>query len=503
MYRTDLYNLLKTFSSEEMDRFGNFIQSHCSKRNKRLPAIWAEINNQYPLFADKKFNKERLYKKLYTNRPYNDSTMRSFYHQLYRLAEKFIIEGRLNRNYFGNLNFLLEELIDRSQYSLAQKTIDNYKKGKTDKGYTSALYFEKYRLESNRFNFTRLSGAVHNKKSAVRNLRTLNRTDEYLVVFFIAELVSDFVNAETQLRKYNISDTTANFAKSILEKLDLEDILTSFPQDSEYYHILYLYYQLFKTYNDFDEIGNYYELKKAVMDDNHLFNRNELNKLYLVLIGYITFKKNHDSENPLYKEELYDLYKTFLTGEYYITYTSRYLTPDRYRAALMSAIEMNDFGWAETIMKKYTAKLQPKDIENMSFLAKALYSYSVGKPELALESSNKIKLENFIYKYDVKNLQLKIYTDTEQHESLYHLVHTYRGCLNNDTLLPKEGKQFYRTFIDYLEKLILFRDGKSKIDIEFLLHKIRKGNVFYHRPWLVLRYEHMIAKMEITYSPKK
>lgn len=229
MFKTDLYNLLRTFSTEEIDRFGNYIQAHCSRRNKRLPLVWTDIKIQYPLFADKKFNKERLYKKLYANRSFKDSTMRSFYHQLYLLAEKFIIEERLNRNYFGHLNFLLEELIDRSQYSLAQKTIDNYKKGRTDKGYTSAIYFEKYRLESNRFNFMRLSGAIHNKKSAVRNLRTLNRSDEYLVVFSIAELVSDFVNAETQLRKYNINDTTTNFAKTILAKLDFEAILTSFP----------------------------------------------------------------------------------------------------------------------------------------------------------------------------------------------------------------------------------------------------------------------------------
>lgn len=494
MFKTDLHNLLRTFSSGEMDRFGNYIDAHCFKRNKRLPLVWADIKKHYPLFADKNFNKEKLYKKLYTNRPYNDSTMRSFYHQLYLLAEKFIIEERLNRNYFGHLNFLLEELIDRSQYSLAQKTIDNYKKGNTDKGYTSVLYFEKYRLESNRFNFMRLSGAIHNKRSAVRNLRTLNRSDEYLVVFSIAELVSDFVNAETQLRKYNIGDTITNFAKTILAKLDFEAILASFPKDSEYYHILYLHHQLFKTYNDFYDIKNYYALKKSVMDYKHLFNKDELNKLYLILIGYCTFKKNYDSENPQYKKELYELYKTFLIEEYYITYTSRYLTPDRYRAALMLALELEDFGWAETLMKKYTIKLQPKDIENMSFLAKALYLYATRKPEQALENASKIKLENFIYKYDVKNLLLKIYVDTKQHESLYHLVHTYRECLDNDTLLPKEGKQFFRTFIYYLEQLMYYRDGKTKIDIGFLLDKIQKGIDFYHRQWLVSKYKETVGE---------
>lgn len=494
MFKTDLYNLLRTFSTVEMDRFGNYIQSHCSKRNKRLPMVWADIKKQYPLFTDKKFNKEKLYKKLYANRSYNDSTMRSFYHQLYLLAEKFLIEERLNRNHFGRLNFLLEEFIDRSQYSLAKKTIDTYKKERIDKEYTSTLYFEKYRLESNRFNFLRLSGAIHNKKSAVKNLLTLNRSDEYLVVFAIAELVSDFVNAETQLRKYNIGDTVTNFAKTILDKLDFEAILTGFPQGSEYYHILYLYYQLFKTYNDFNDIENYYELKKAVLDNKHLFNKDELNKLCLILIGYCTFRKNNDSENPLFKKELFELYKTFLNEEYYITYTSRYLTSDRYRAAMMLALELEDFRWAEAIMKKYTIKLQPKDIENMSFLAKALHFYATGKLKQALENASKIKLENFIYKYDVKNLQLKIYADTELHESLYHLVHTYRECLNNDALLSKEGKHFYGTFIYYIEQLIYYRDGKTKIDIEFLLDKFKKGKDFYHRQWLISKYEETINK---------
>lgn len=233
------------------------------------------------------------------------------------------------------------------------------------------------------------------------------------------------------------------------------------------------------------------------MDYKHLFNKDELNKLYLILIGYCTFKKNYDGENPLYKKELVELYKTFLTEEYYITYTSRYLTPDRYRATLMLALELDDFAWAETLMKKYTVKLQPKDIENMSFLSKAMYLYATGKPEQSLENASRIKLENFIYKYDIKNLQLKIYADTEQHESLYHLVHTYRECLDNDTLLPKEGKQFYKTFIYYLEQLIYYRDGKTKIDIGFLLNKIQKGSDFYHKQWLVLKYEQTIVKIEV------
>jgi hypothetical protein len=478
-----------------MDRFGDFVGAQCFKRNKKLPVVWAQIQKQYPLFADKKFNKERLYKKLYANRCYNDSTIRSFYHQLYLLAEKFLIEERLNRNYFGYLNFLLEEFIDRSQYGLAQKTIDNFKKKRADKGYTSALYFEKYRLESNRFNFMRLSGAIHNKSTAERNLKTLNRSDEYLVVFMIAELVSDFVNAEIQLKKYNIDGKkTENFSRNILAKLNIEEILKSFPVDSEYYRILNLYYQLFKTFKEYNKLDHYYDLKEAVISCTHLLNKDEMNKMYLILINYCTDRKNHDSRNPQYKQELYGLYKTFLTEEYFVTYTSRYLTPDRYRAAMLSALEMKDFGWAETIMKKYTIKLQPIDIENMSSLAKAFYYYETNKPEQALKDSRVIKLDNFIYKYDIKNLQLKIYTDTGQHEGLYHLIRTYKEYLHNDTLLVKEGKQFYRMFIDYLEKLILFKDGKTKIDIEFELHKIHKGKDFYHRQWLVSRYKEIIKK---------
>lgn len=478
-----------------MNRFGDFVQAHCSKRNKKLPVVWNQISKQYPLFADKKFNKERLYKKLYANRSYNDSTMRSFYHQLYLLTEKFLIAERLNRNYYGYLNFILEEFIDRSQYRLAQRTINNFKKKRADKGYTSDLYFEKYRLESNRFNFMRLSGAIHNKKTAERNLKTLNRSDEYLLVFIIAELVSDFVNAEIQLKKYNIDRRkTQNFSGNVLAKFNIESILKSFPFDSEYYHILNLYNQLFKTFIEYDKIDHYYSLKEAVANCANLLNKDEINKMFLILINYCTDKKNHDSENEQYKQELYGLYKMFLIEEYFVTYTSRYLTSDRYRAAMMSALEKKDFGWAEIIMKKYTIKLQPKDIENMSSFAKALYYYEINKPDLALSSSSLIKLDNFIYKYDIKNLQLKIYADTGQHESLYHLIRTYREYLHNDTLLVKEGKQFYRTFIDYLEKLILFRDGKTKIEIEFLLNKIKREKDFYNRHWLILKYEQTICK---------
>ncbi len=495
MFKIDLYNLLRTFSAGEMNRFGNFVQARCLKRNKRLPVVWAEIKKQYPLFADKKFNKEKLYAKLYRKRSYNDSTMRSFYYQLYLLAEKFLVEERLNRNYFSYINFLLEELNDRSQYNLVRKTLINHNKKLHVREYTSALYFEKYRLESNRFNFLKLSDAIHNKKTAVRNLKVLNKSDEYLVVFFVAEIVSDFVNAEIQIRKYNLDEDSANFALEILTGLNIESVLSSFPQDSEYYFVLRIYHQLFKTFKDFDKLSHYLELKKFVISYKHLFNKDELNKLYSTLMAYCIFKKNHDSENPFYKAELLDLYKTYLTEEYYIDYNTRYLSATTYRATLLLALELKDFSWAETLVKKYTIRLQPRDIENMSYFAKAMYFYNINEPEQALENAIKIKLENFIYKYDIKNLLLKIYTDTKKHESLYCLIHTYREFLKNDTLLTEKGKQFYRKFIDYLEKLIYFSDGKTEIDIDFLLHKIKNEKDFYNKEWLVLKYTDRISKM--------
>jgi hypothetical protein len=401
MFKTDLYNLLRTFSTGEINRFGDFVLAHCSKRNKRLPIVWADIHKLYPLFADNKFNKEKLYKKLYGSRSYNDSTMRSFYHQLYLLAEKFLVEERHGRNYFGYLNFLLEELIDRAQYGLAQKTLEEYQKMRIDKGYTSALYFERYRLESNVFNFRRLSGAIHNKKTAERNLQTLYKSDEYLVVFFVAEIVSDFVNAEIQKRKYNIEGTTPNFLLNIIKGLNIGNILKSLSQDSEYYYVIEVYYLLFKTFQDFEGLKHYSELKKKVFEHGSVLNKDELNKLYSVLMAYCIFKKNNNSENSLYKEELSELYKTFLMKEYYITYKSRYLTRDIYRASLLLALDTKDFTWVETIMKKYTIKLLPKDIENMSLFGKAMYWYSTGDSERALEAAIKIKLDNFIYKYDI------------------------------------------------------------------------------------------------------
>lgn len=496
MFKTDLYSLLRTFSSGEMNRFGDFVLAHCSKRNKRLPLVWAEIKKQYPLFADKRFNKERLYTKLYGKRPYRDSTMRSFYHKLYIIAEKFIVAERHSRNYFGYLNFLLEELIDRAQYGLAEKTLDDYHKVHIDKGYTSAIYFERYRLESNRFNFMRLSGVIHSKNAAERNLQTLYKSGEYLAIFFVAEIISDFVNSEIQKRKYNINETIQSFHLNIINGLNIENILISLPQDSEYYYVVEVYYQLFKTFKDFDELEHYFKLKKKIFEHSSMFNKDEQNKLFSVLMAYCIFKKNKDNENPLYQEELKTLYKVFFTKEYYITYKSRYLTRDIYRAALLLVLDLKDFSWAEVIMKKYTIKLQPKDIENMSHFAKAMYFYAINKPEQALEVAIKIKLDNFIYKYDIKNLLLKIYTDIKKHENLYCLIHSYREYLSNDTLLTDAGKEFYRRFMYYLEKLINYRDGKTKIDIGFLLNKIQNGKDFYHRQWLVLKYDETI-KMEI------
>ncbi len=129
---------------------------------------------------------------------------------------------------------------------------------------------------------------------------------------------------------------------------------------------------------------------------------------------------------------------------------------------------------------------------SISCSALAFYYFSLEKFERSLEYINKIKLDYFIYKYDVKNLMLKLYFELGYDEEAISMIHSYRELLRKDVFLTDSRKLRNRNFIKYLRKLIILKIDNNIKDIENIKIDLQNINEIRYKRWLISKVDEIV-----------
>ncbi len=90
MYTHPLIELLKSFSKKEVMWFVKFLHSPYFNKRERIIKLFLILKRFYPEFEGKQFTKNNIYKLLYGNVAYNDSTLRNLMSDLLLLAQQYL-----------------------------------------------------------------------------------------------------------------------------------------------------------------------------------------------------------------------------------------------------------------------------------------------------------------------------------------------------------------------------------------------------------------------------
>ena len=92
MKNSKLIQLLGTLTSRELTRFEEYVHSPFFNKHQELKKLSTYLVKQGPEFkTERKLEKERIYKHLYGNVPYNDNMFYSLFSKLLKLLHEFLI----------------------------------------------------------------------------------------------------------------------------------------------------------------------------------------------------------------------------------------------------------------------------------------------------------------------------------------------------------------------------------------------------------------------------
>jgi tetratricopeptide (TPR) repeat protein len=151
---------------------------------------------------------------------------------------------------------------------------------------------------------------------------------------------------------------------------------------------------------------------------------------------------------------------------------------------MLLALRLKEFEWLDKFAEEHSGKLKPEFRENLVSLLKANLYFALGEFEKALEYLNMFRYDIFIYKFDVKNLMLKIYYELGLYFQAYSLIDAYKHFLNNNKEHAKIHNKQYKNFINLYSRLLKIKERGANEDMDMLLNEVEKTEALASRIWL-------------------
>jgi hypothetical protein len=204
--------------------------------------------------------------------------------------------------------------------------------------------------------------------------------------------------------------------------------------------------------------------------------------------------KMDKEKNDKYNEELFNIYDEILSNDYYKNNKIDYLRNEFYRSILILGLQQKKIKWVENFILTCSSKLHKSEKDNMMNLAYAYLHYENGEYLLSWKYFNKIKIDYYIYKYDIKNYALKIYYELGYFDEALMLTENYKKFLQRNELMSEEEKSAIKNFVSYFSKLVLFKAGQlPQKHFSTYRKRLEKTNDTMSKTWLTQKYEEQAA----------
>ncbi len=477
MISSKLIDLLKTFSEEEFRKFGLYVSSPYFNKENIQVKFYAVLKKYYPDFENRNFEKEKVFRKLYPEKKYNDGVMRNILSTMLQLAEDFLRDQNLRKNEFNLELSLMKELDERKMDKLFEKAeIETERLLENRAAKDENYYYDKYLLLSEK----RANRSMQ-KSSLYGTELLLNEISESLAVFFMINTLRTITQlANSNFNMFSTSNSVI-FANEIEMYLDKEFLKY---KDVTYIRFYYNAFKLAKTKEEkyffaLRTIADSDYEKLTILEKRGIFTLLTNYCYYMIGRGDLKFRKEHFL---IHKENIE-------SGNY--KGDMPYLSHILYLNVIVTGIEAGELSWVEQFIEQYKDELDEINRENTYNFSHALLNYHHKNYDKALLQASKVKTDDHSYKHQLKSLYLKIYFEMNDAEPFYSHIDSYKHFLQNDKNISEQMKLSLLNYVNFSKRLFdITGSGNDKdFEINRLKREIDESRAALNKTWLLQKIE--------------
>lgn len=489
MHSNIAIELLKTFSGDELKRFEEYISSPFFNKSKVLIKLFNILEKHHPNFSSPVIAKEKLFKKLYADKAYNEQSLRNRMAELSEMIKDFMIFERFKKNEVIKKQYYIEALTEKQKYKLGEQASSNLMQS-LEKNETLDVDYFLYKLQT-----LQKTGQLlfDTDDGSIKRFNIIIGKGENLVNYFLIFILQVFHDIIIQLQTTNIK-IELNITHEFLKNFDWESFLNELKKKNyKYYNLLSIYFNMYKTMLNYSE-ENYFNLKKVIFEEFDTYSKTDRFNFIIILLH--TIYNELALKDPKFYREGFELNKLALSQNLYTLDHFAHFPSLMFWSISNNAMNIDEFGWLEEFVKEYSPLLNPEERDNMYYYVMAKIYWRKKNYDGSLEALSKIdynKVDDVQEKIHLKLLYLMNYYELGIDTSLFSLIDSYRHYLTDNKEVPEYLKDKLKNALKYFTIV-----SKAKFDnkpIEYADYKKAKENPdFYQRKWLLEELEKYVNK---------
>ncbi len=270
------------------------------------------------------------------------------------------------------------------------------------------------------------------------------------------------------------------------QKKTEEDILLMSPiiehiRNHDYAHIpqLNIYYQIFNSYRDKDNLDHYYKLRKLLKEHGGNFNKLEATEMYNFAINYIALKINQGHDDFLL--EYFTLYEDLLNKK--VIFDNEELPTKHFFNVITIALRLKKYDWVDNFIEHYSTLINIREREHAISFTMAQLNFYKKDYNKVLEYLRFTEYNDLWRKLNSKVMLINTYVELNESEPLFSLLDSFRTFLGRNAQITKENRDVYLSMIKFVRKYISIHPTEKK-KLKDLLEKVESSDSFINKNWL-------------------
>jgi hypothetical protein len=275
MIKSSSIEILKSLEASEFSELGKFIRSAYFNTNENIITLYDVLKKYYPTFESKNLTKEKVHRKIFPKRKYNDDTMRKLLSILQKLTEDFLSHSSLKIKNFEYKTMLLEKLDSKKQDRLFEKELGELElKCKPVRNIEDEYFINNYFLS------TLKSDYILGKGKLDKNIGELIDNSlgsfKYLICYCLI-ITFKIGNDMFLLEAGGMYKRSDNLLFKLIENFDIKSFIDALKRDDPVlYPVVSIYYHNFMILAGDDSNNSHFDsLKKLINEYLPLFARFE------------------------------------------------------------------------------------------------------------------------------------------------------------------------------------------------------------------------------------
>ncbi len=462
-----LIQILRSFTKEEVIKFDEYLRSPLHNKKPNAIKFFDVLRRHAPDYKDENIMKESIWKQLYPGKNFNGGVLKNLILDLTKLSEKFITLMQFEKSFPENKFIYLDALSGRrihSKFILEHKgLLKTFQKSKFYQNY----YSDVQRLETKKINHC---GLHTNFESEITN------EFDTITDFYMSDLIVKLSNYQTEMSSRSIALNKSG-GKGAFELIfgntELNEILKqSSVLTQKDLSILQVYYFKYMAFAFPQNTDNYFNFKNALLKHSGLFSQEEKAYLYIHLADALNVRASLKDGNKVV--EFLELYKLRIDEDVF-TELDGTMNIYSYTNIVKMAARFSDHKLIKYVRDNFYELLLPEFKENMRYYTDAHYYYSTGDFEKALQSSLKLKLDHFAFKFDVKDLLTMIYYELGDYESFMYHYDSYKHFLKKNKSVSANYRKWYEMFNVGVLRLLKIKLNFDEFELNNLERDVLNG----------------------------